>query len=74
VSVGARVPIVAAIITLILAPGGPGERKPAKVKLDHLRCVRGEPIPDSRRARQLDAVGVACRHLIVRARHANRRR
>jgi hypothetical protein len=74
VSIGARVPIVAAIITLILAPGGPGQRKPVKAKMNHLRCVRSEPIPDSRRARQLDLVGVTCRHLIVRARHADQRR
>ena len=72
-SVGARVPIVAVIITLILAPGSPGERKPVKVKLDRLRCVRSEEISDSRRARQLVLVGVTCRHLIVRVRHANRR-
>lgn len=73
-SIGARVPIAAAIVTLILAPGGPDDQKPVKVKSDHLRCVRGEPIPDSSRARKLDLVGVTCRHLIVRARHANRRR
>jgi hypothetical protein len=73
VSVGLRVPIVATIITLILAPGGPWGSKPVKTKVDHLRCVRGEPIPTSRRARKLDVVGETCRQLIVRTRPAKRR-
>jgi hypothetical protein len=73
VSAGARVPIVATIILLIFAPGGLGERKPAKTKVDHLRCVRGEAIPSSPRARNLGVAGETCRRLIVRTRIAKRR-
>ena len=71
-SVGARVPIVATIITLILAGGGLGERKSVRIEIDRLPCVRGESIPDTQRARMLAVVGERCRHIIFRTRPANR--
>jgi hypothetical protein len=73
VSVGLRVPIVATIITLILAPGGPSGGKPVKTKVDELRCIRGEPIPTSPQARKLKVVGETCRHVITRIRPAKPR-
>lgn len=72
-SVGVRVPIVATIITLIVAPGGPGGSKPVKTKIDHLRCVRGEAIPGTSRSIKLGVAGEICRHLIMRSRSAKRR-
>lgn len=71
-SVGARVPIFATIITLIFATGAGDKPKPVRAKYDRIQCIRGEAIPNTERARVLTVVGERCRQVIVRTRPASR--
>jgi hypothetical protein len=72
VSVGSRAPIVATVITLLIAPAatdddGPRLRhKVKKAQVHTLRCVRGKPIPATPLARRLGLVGDTCKDRIVR--------
>jgi hypothetical protein len=71
VSVGSRAPIVAAVITLVIAPVSNGDQKRRgytikRANVHTLRCIPGEPIRPTPVARRLGLVGETCRSPIMR--------